>query len=355
MSDTSARNSVTIRDLAKACGFSPATVSRVLSNSNYPVRQQVREKILKTAKEMNYTIPREPYAPKSSEVAILVPTVTNPFYASLVEGVESSIVRENMGVVVYDTSTGFPHDGYNRIMGSLLAKKFRGIVISASNNNTMLDRGAAELIKHGVKVVLADCPQSDNRFNCISYNYEKGAFIGSQYLIEHGHRHIVYAGLKIDRESRRLRILGFQRAMESYHLSVQKENVLLHDTDDYEEGSQLESGERLAQQIMAISPRPSAVMAINDMVALGLLRGFQQSGLRVPEDISIIGFDDSPYSVITSPPLTTVCVQSTQMGHMAAMLLLDDIRGTCNGPMSLSLEPYIVERSTVRTFQETRA
>ena len=85
-------------------------------------------------------------------------------------------------------------------MGSLLAKKFRGIVISASNNNTMLDRGAVELIKHGVKVVLADCPQSDNRFNCISYNYEKGAFIGSQYLIEHGHRHIVYAGL-IERHS----------------------------------------------------------------------------------------------------------------------------------------------------------
>ena len=111
MSDTSARNSVTIRDLAKACGFSPATVSRVLSNSNYPVRQQVREKILKTAKEMNYTIPREPYAPKSSEVAILVPTVTNPFYASLVEGFESSIVRENMSVVVYDTSTGLDRRG----------------------------------------------------------------------------------------------------------------------------------------------------------------------------------------------------------------------------------------------------
>ncbi len=355
MSDTSARNSVTIRDLAKACGFSPATVSRVLSNSDYPVRQQVREIILKTAREMNYTVPREPCGAKDSEVAILVPTIANPFYASMIEGFESSMVRENMSVVVYDTSTGFPRGGYDRIIRSLLAKKFRGIVISASNNNAMLDRGAEELIQHGVKVVLADCPQSNNRFNCISYNYEKGAFLGTRYLIEQGHHHIVYAGLKVDRESRRLRILGFQRAMEAYHLPIQKENVLLHDIDDYEEGSQLESGERLAQQIMARSTYPSAVMAINDMVAFGLLRGFQRSGLRVPEDISVIGFDDSPYSVMTSPPLTTVCVQSTQMGHMAAMLLLDDIRGTCNRPMCLSLEPYIVERNTVQSLHETKA
>ena len=350
MSETRTQKSVTIRDLAKACGFSPATVSRVLSNSDYPVRQQVREKILQTAEDMNYRVSRESHESKDHEVAILVPTIANPFYASMIEGFESAIVRENMNVVIYNTSTGFPRDGYDRIMKSLLSKRFQGIVISASNNNAMLDKGAKELIKHGVRVVLADCPQSDTRFNCISYNYEKGAFIGTQYLIERGHRQIVYAGLEIDRESRRLRILGFQRALEANGVPVRRDNILLDEFHNCEEGSQLDRGERLARQIMALDSHPTAVMAINDMVALGLLRGFQQSGLRVPEDISVIGFDDSPYSVMTSPPLTTVCVQSKQMGHMAAMLLLDDIHGTSNRPISLSLEPFIVERSTVRVI-----
>ncbi len=347
MADTGARKSVTVRDLAKICGVSPATVSRVLSGSDYPVNRNIREEILKTAQEMNYSSRLESRVTREIEVAILVPTTANPFYSSMIEGFEAAIVHDNLGVLVYNTSTGFPKEGYERILRSLLSKKLKGIVISASNNNPMLTTGAQELTQQGVKVVLADCPKPDYRYNCISYNYEKGSFIGTQYLIDNGHTNIVYAGLEVERESRRLRILGFQRALEANRLPVREEDIFLHQASNCEDASQLEYGEWLSHKIIALNQRPTAVMAINDLVALGLLRGFQKNGVRVPKDISIMGFDDSPYSELTSPPLTTICVQARQMGHMAAMLLLADIKGTSSQNVNLSLEPYIVERSTV--------
>jgi DNA-binding LacI/PurR family transcriptional regulator len=114
-----------------------------------------------------------------------------------------------------------------------------------------------------------------------------------------------------------------------------------------DENTQIESGEELARQVLSFKERPTAVAVINDIVAFGMLRGFHRAHVKIPQEISLIGFDDSVFCEMSYPALTTVKVQSEQMGRMAAMLLLNEINGTSHSPMGLSLEPCIVERDSV--------
>jgi DNA-binding LacI/PurR family transcriptional regulator len=353
------QEAVTVRELAKICNVSAATVSRVLSGSGYPVRQSVKDRILQTAKEAGYASARGPAGntadargqypagcSQGAEVAVLVPTTTNPFYTSLIKGFEHTAVMEGCGVILYNAATGFPKNDQQRIVNSILSKNLQGAMIAASNNDPMLNSGAVELQRQGVKIVMADSPKPDYRFNCVSFDYEKGSFMGTRYLIDKGHRKIVYAGLTVDRESRHLRINGYRRAMEACRLPVRKEDILIL-PDDIEESPQTTYGEKMSELILTMNPRPTAVVAVNDEVAMGLLRGFHEEGIQIPADISVMGFDDSPYSAMSYPALTTIRVQADQMGQMAAMLLFADIKGASSAPVNLFLEPCVIERDTV--------
>ena len=340
--------SITVRDIAKHCGASPTTVSRVLSGSEYPVRASVREEVLRAAKELGYSSAKR--TAQSQEIAILVPTTANPFYTSVIDGVERTVTKEGISTLICNMATGVPRGKMKRQLQGLLKRDFCGVVVAASNNKPLLDEGMLEMIQRGVRVVLVDTPHPDSRYNCVSFDYRKGADIGTEYLIRYGHRNIVYAGLRLERESRFLRVDGFRNAMSRHGLEADEASLLLPGGDEFDEASQIEAGEALSQRVLNLSPIPTAVMAVNDMVAYGLLRGFSRLGLRVPEDISIMGFDDSIFSEMSSPSLTTVRVQAEQMGRMAAMLLLEDIRNEGKAaPVNLFLDPVVVERGTVAT------
>jgi DNA-binding LacI/PurR family transcriptional regulator len=336
---------VTVRKIASRCGVSAATVSRVLSGSAYPVRSSLREQVLRTAKELGYGAETDA-GRQIDEIAILVPTTANPFYASLIDGIERILVKENYNTCIYNALTGSPHGDSARIMKHLVSKNVRGVVIAAFNDDAVLEQEAEELQSHCIKVVMVDSPKPDFRFNCVSYDYEKASYLGTEYLINWGHRRIIYAGLEVERESRRLRIVGFQNAMRAHQLPVQNGGILIREAES-EETDQIMSGEKMCDLILSMKPRPTAIAAINDLVALGLLRGFHKYSVAVPGEISILGFDDSPYSEMTNPPLSTIQVQSEQMGSMAAMLLLQDVKGISETPANLYLKPQIIERGTV--------
>lgn len=336
---------VTIRTIARYCGVSAATVSRVLSGSAYPVRSFIREQVLRTAEELGYGT-EAGESRQIEEIAVLVPTTANPFYTSLIDGIERILVKENYNTCIYNALTGSPKGDSARIMKRLVATNVRGVVLAAFNDDQVLEQEAAELQSHGIKIVMVDSPRPDSRFNCVSYDYEKASFLGTEYLISRGHRHIIYAGLEIERESRRLRVAGFQNAMRARQLPLQDGDILIRQAES-EETDQIMSGEKMCEPILAMNPRPTAVAAVNDLVALGLLRGFHKHSVSVPGEISILGFDDSPYSEMTNPPLSTIEVQSEQMGSMAAMLLLQDIKGISETPANLYLKPRLIERGTV--------
>lgn len=341
---------ITIRDIAKHCGVSAATVSRVLSGSGYPVRNSVREQVWIAAKTLGYDYDASRHSVQFKEVAVLVPTTVNPFYTAIINGVERAVTQEGINVLIYNMETGISKGQRGLIVEHLLKKAPCGVVVAASNNQPLLDEGALEMMGQGMKVVLVDAPSPDSRYNCVSYDYRRGANIGTEHLVEHGHRRIVYAGLCLDRESRVLRVEGFKEAMGRNGLETGGQSLLLPVGDEFDEASQIEAGESLGYRVLTQSPLATAVVAMNDLVAIGLMRGFNKRGVRVPEDISVIGFDDSILSEMSFPALTTVRVQAAQMGQMAAMLLLEDMRNDGkHTPINLFLEPQVIERGTVAT------
>jgi DNA-binding LacI/PurR family transcriptional regulator len=340
---------ITVKDVARASGVSATTVSRVLSGSNYPVSAEIRGIVLKTAGEMNYK-PNLVYRPRKnvdSEIAALIPTFSNPFFTSIITGFENMLKGEKYHTLVYDVNSWLDSSTPNMLVYNILKKKGKGVLIASPAMYQAVEEFRNDFLSRNIKVVMADCPRPNSIFNSVYYDYRKGSYLATQYLISRGHRKIVYAGLKLERESRELRVQGFLDAMRDHGIPRNEKQVLILSGQNADENTQIESGEELARQVLGLRERPTAVAVINDIAAFGMLRGFHRAHIKIPEDISIIGFDDSVFCEMSYPALTTVKVQSEQMGRMAAMLLLNDINGASRNPVGLSLEPCIVERDSV--------
>jgi len=350
------RKEITIQDIAEAAGVSVTTVSRVLSKSNYPVSQKIREKVLETAASMSYR-PNLVFRSRKifeKEVAVLIPTFSNPFYTSIVTGFQSAVLGEGFHSMVYDVSSWLEKGSVNILIYSIMKKNVKGILVASPVLYPVLEEFRGDLLSRNIKVVMADCPKPYDLFNSVYYDYKKGSFLAAEYLIKKGHRRIIYAGLEIERESRRMRVQGFTDALRTYRIPPERDQVLIYTAGDSDENTQIESGEHLAEMVLALRERPTAAAVMNDSVAFGMLRGFHKMKINVPGDISLIGFDDSVFCEMSYPALTTVKVQSEQMGRMAAMLMLDDIRGASSKPVGLSLEPCVIERDSVREIERER-
>jgi LacI family transcriptional regulator len=343
------RKKITAKDVARASGVSATTVSRIISGSNYPVSAAIRGKVTKIAGEMNYK-PNLVYRQRKNvnkEIAALIPTFSNPFFTSIITGFEDMLRGENFHTVVYDVNNWLGGDTPNVLVYNILKKRVRGVLIVSPVMYPAVEEFREDFISRNIKVVMADCPKPNGIFNSVYYDYKKGSYLATEYLAGQGHRKIIYAGLKLERESRELRVQGFLDAMKDHGISRDEKHVLILSGQSADENTQIESGEKLAGQILGLKERPTAVVVINDIVAFGMLRGFHRMNIRVPEDISVIGFDDSVFCDMSYPALTTVKVQSEQMGRMAAMLLMNEINGASHNPIGLSLEPCIVERDSV--------
>jgi LacI family transcriptional regulator len=346
----------TAKDVAQASGVSVATVSRVLSGSNYPVSPEIRKTVLNTAREMNYK-PNLVYRPRKfveNELAAFIPTFSNPFFTSIIHGFETVFVKEGFHVLVYDVNGWLGNTNPNMLMYSIMRKKVKGVLIASPVMYPLAEEFRNDFVSRNIKIVMADCPKPNSIFNNIYYDYKKGSYLATEYLINRGHRKIAYAGLNLERESRKLRVQGFLDALRDHEIPGNEDQILILGGKEADENVWIESGEKLARQILGLKERPTAVVVINDIVAFGMLRGFHRMNVKIPENISIIGFDDSAFCEMSYPALTTVKVQSEQMGRMAAMLLLNEINGTSPNPVSLSLEPCIVERDSVAEIRSLK-
>jgi DNA-binding LacI/PurR family transcriptional regulator len=340
---------ITIKDIAEASGVSVTTVSRVLSKSSYPVSVEIRNSVLKMAREMSYQ-PNLGFKSRKifeNEIAVLIPTFSNPFYTSMVTGFESAAVTEGFHTMVYDVGSWLNRGSVNQLFYSVMRKNIKGMLIAAPSVYPLAEEFRRDFDDRGIKVVMADCPKPYEFFNSVYFDYKKGSFMATEYLLLKGHRKLVYAGLELERESRELRVQGFKDALNAHGIQLSPENVLIYSGRETTENTQIESGEELARMVLALKDKPTAIAVINDNVAFGMLREFHKLKINIPREFSIIGFDDSVFCEMSYPALTTVKVQSEHMGRMAAILLLNDLQGESGAPVGLSLEPCIIERDSV--------
>lgn len=304
-----------LEDIARESGFSIATVSRVLSNSTYPVKASVREKILETAHAMGYRpnlVARSLRTDQTNTVGILVDDLLSPFTPPVVRGIQDQLKENNyMSLIVNsDWDVEQEHAGID----SLLSRPVDGIIFVEYSHLTSSE-ALTNANKPGVFVHrLFGTPIK----NSVVPDDIYGASLAVDHLIHLGHRSIAYiSGLENWHNSKE-RLEGYKKTLERHGIPLVEEWIR---SGDWE----IEGGYSGTQGLLELSNRPTAIFAANDLMAVGVIYAIQDAGLSVPHDIAVVGYDNREFTWVVRPNITTVEMPVYEMGRIAAEILLQQI------------------------------
>ena len=329
---------VTIRDIAKIAGVSPATVSRALSGSS-GVSRAKRDYITDMAHKNGYFTEEEAYHARQNSrmIALIAPSMANPFYANLFDHCEQSLLR--LGYIPFLFSSNIldnPDTGLLPLQQMPLA----GILVIEAVRDP--ESYISQLLSLNLPLVMMlNHPLRSAASSYVVQDNFQAGYIAARYLIEQGHQRIYFLGGPKNTPALGYRIDGFKRALDNYNLTCQREWILEGDLTP-------ESGRLFARRCLHdFSRRPDALICANDLMAIGFLDEMQKAGKKIPEDISLIGFDDIPSSSLSSISLTTLRQEWGVMSSKAVELLHRQIVSPDKPPENITLDPTLIIRHTV--------
>ncbi|MFD2330855.1 LacI family DNA-binding transcriptional regulator [Cohnella sp. GCM10020058] len=336
--------SVTVHDIAKLANVSSATVSRVLSNSNYPVSDKLRTRILKIAEEVSYVpnlLGKQLKKNSTMTIGIIIPSIINPFYSSVVFGVEE--VARQEGFTVFACNSLQDPELEEEYIQTMMEKQVKGVIISSiTTNKEKLKR----LIEMNVNVIAIDQKLDEEGLSQIEFDHHKGGFLAAKYLQGKGHTRIGYATTKLNRPSRKGICRGYMDAMKEAGLEPLVEEY--RSDEPFNPIFEFETGRELARRMMDADYPPTAIFACNDLLAFGVIHELRARGLQVPSDVSVMGFDGIDVGQMIHPPLTTIKQPDYEMGKMACRMLVDMTMGKDKPMFNVTLQPKLLERHSVR-------
>ena len=303
---------VTIKDVARESGVNISTVSRALNNES-GVNGQTREHIFAVAAKLNYRpnrVARGLVTGRSHSLALIVSDIRNPFFAEVARGAEDAARTANSDLILCNSD--LDADKQMQYVQSLLEKRVDGILM---NSVAVLSREQqGQLAASGVPVVLLNRSASSRMFSTVCADNELGGALAAQYLLDHGHRKIAHITGPRQHGNLSDRARGFVRTLRSAKNPAQA--IVLHGRYNFTGGTDL------TRKLLAEHPNITAIFAANDVMAYGAVRAILDRGLRIPEDVSLIGFDNLEFSSIIHPPLTTIHQPKYEMGQAAIEILL---------------------------------
>lgn len=342
------KDRVTIKDVAAEAGVSAATVSYVL-NGKKKVSETTRQKILDVIEKLEFVpdLNARGLSVKDTRlIGIVVPQTEpgsklmfhNNFYSELIGSIEFTARQKGYHVII--SATDVAEDYLNLIRERNLA----GVVIIGTYQN----RFFSQLKKLEIPVVLVDSYCKYDCFHAIRLDDEYSSYLATRYMLEHGHRKIALAtGHLKENGVMQKRFSGYRKALEEYGISFQLE-WLQEGTVDYE------SGVAAARRIGENKTDVTAVVATADVLAVGLIKGFYDQGIHVPEQISIIGFDNLDISRYTTPGLTTVSQPIVLKGERAVELLVQNIENPHMKKVEEIMPVTLIERESVKTIVQEK-
>ncbi|HBP38924.1 MAG TPA: hypothetical protein DD640_09345 [Clostridiales bacterium] len=334
----------TLHDVARSSGVSIATVSRVLANSGYPVSEDSRRRVLKAARALRYTpnaIGKNLKKQDSREIGVLLPNLTNPYYAQLLQAIHDTADRFAYSIVL--CSAGRDARKEMQELEMLISKRVSGLLLASINPDMT---AAMRAIDMGYPLVTIEQSTSLACMH-VGFDFRRAGAMLVEHLASCGHTRIGFLGAPLDRPSRVQMLQGFRDGMQQAGLDLQEEAILLSESES--EGAEvyeIENGRRCAARLLRLSSRPTACVCLNDMTAFGAMGFLQQEGLHIPGDISLVGCDNVPYSVLSSPPLTTIDQHAYQMGTLAVERLIGCIAKSDLSPCSVMLTPELIVRGS---------
>jgi len=333
---------VTIKDIAKELGISASTVSRALSDSPL-VNAETKRSILQVAERLGYQrneLARALVLGSSGAVGLLVPDITNPFFSDIARGVGEIADEVGVGVILCNTDGRIDREvNYVRLMRR---KRVDGLLLCST---TIEAPYLQELALSRIPFILVSRLSSQRDIPFVITNDRVGARLAVEHLVDLGHRSIGFIGGPENVQASRDR-------MEAY-LNVLSENGLatLPDWRSYAGFTQA-AGREAAQRMLSLSRRPTAIFAANDVMALGVLEVAEGLGLRVPSDLSLVGYDDISYASLPRIQLTTIAQPAVEMGQIAANWLFDVLDHPGIPRLQRTLTPRLMVRSTTGPFPQ---
>ncbi len=319
--NTFAENTVmSIKDVAKAARVSHPTVSRALRNSRL-VKPETAERIRRIAREMGYrpsAVARSLVTRRTETIGVVVTNISDPFVAGVVAGIED--VANQYGYSVFLANSNADPEREVKVVQSFHERRVDGIVVTASRVGALYVPMLAQM---KVPIVLIDNQHPSEFVHSVMINNIAASRQATQHLIDLGHRRIAYLGDQFGFQSDTDRFSGYRQALQRADLPFLPE-LVTHGNGGSDGGS------RAMQALLALKEKPTAVFCYNDMSALGAVRTIYDHGLRVPEDISLVGFDDLAIASYMFPRLTTIRQPKEQMGRMAMESLLKILDGTAS-------------------------
>jgi LacI family transcriptional regulator, galactose operon repressor len=326
----------TIYDVAKLSGVSIATISRVL-NAPSLVKADTRKRVLQAIDDLSFVPKAAAHAharQQSNRIGVLTPYFTAPSFVQRLRGVATALSQVSHELVIY------PVDSMDRLHGYLsslpVTQTIDGLIIISAHVDSAEVR---RLVKRKLQTILIEYPQEE--VNSIEIDDEGGGRLVAQYLMAKGHRRIAFLGdtnmpeFGIDPIT--LRLKGFAQALEQAGMRLPKDLIHLSRYGQKE----MHYG---ASELLSLSPAPTAIFAATDVQAVGVLRVARQLGLRIPDDLAVVGFDD--LDIAETLDLTTVRQHLDESGRLAVEILLSGMRDVHRPPQHAKLPLELIERGT---------
>lgn len=329
----------TMKDIARLAGVSTSTVSHVINKSRF-VSDEIAERVNNAAQQLNYApsaLARSLKMNRTKTIGMLVTTSTNPFFGEVVKGVERSCYHQGYNLILCNT------EGDNQRMkasiNTLLQKRVDGLLLMCST----LEGERLDVFDRypDIPVVVMDWGPILFASDKIQDNSLQGGYMAAKHLIECGHREIGCITGPLIRHQAQMRYEGYKRALAEAGIAINPDWIV---ESDFE----CEGGYQAFEKLYQRGKLPSALFVSNDMMAMGVIQAANQRGLRVPDDLSLIGYDDVHIAKFMTPALTTIHQPKYRLGKAAIDTLLYRLENPDTTAQVVQLEPTLVVRNSVR-------
>ncbi len=333
----------TLKQIAEATGLSVTTVSQVLNDRPCRVSAENRQKILETAQELNYRknlVAVSLVKGTTDTIGLAISDISNSFFSALAKGAEDECQKNNWNVILCNSNDR--HEQEMKNLRMLADKGASGVIFGmASETTEEMARECTDFLRREhIPYLFVDRYVDTRTCGIISVDHTEGGYLAADYLIRKGHRKIACITGPLNLIDSRQRLDGFEKAL--------RENGLQSDPLYVAEGRyNFESGREAAGKLLARGIKIDAIFAFNDMMAIGAMRTLSESGYRVPEDISVIGYDDIFMDELLETPLTTIRQPMEEMGRIAARQLISGKIGYKSRQHKTILKPELVVRRSV--------
>lgn len=330
---------VTMSDVARQAGVSLMTVSRVINHKG-DVNEDTRRRVLKIIKDLNYrpsAIARSLATQETRTIGLIIPDVSNPFFADITRGIELLAYAEGYHVFLCNTEEDPQRE--LALIQSLEEKRVDGMVLCSPRSD---DAKLIELLTRLPAAVLINRRLNlggEDIFQSVILDDERGGWLGAQHLIQRGHRRIGFLSGPPNSFSGQGRRKGYLAALETRGINPEPGWMAACQPT-------VEGGQQAARRLLEQRSDLTALFCFNDLVAVGALHACAELGRRVPEDLAIVGHDDIPLAALVSPALTTCRVQRRELGAQAVEALLERLKDCPGGCRQIVLQPELIIRQS---------